>query len=91
MLVPSDPTRTTVSVVLDANSLDTGNKQRDKDLRGADFFDVVRFPKLRFTSTRVDRKGEAAASIARTTPSKISVRGPGTAQGFPRVALFPRV
>lgn len=58
MLVPSDPTRTTVSVVLDANSLDTGNKQRDKDLRGADFFDVVRFPKLRFTSTRVDRKGD---------------------------------
>lgn len=58
MLVPTDLTRTTVTVVIDANSIDTGNKQRDKDLRGADFFDVVRFPKLRFTSTRVEKKGD---------------------------------
>ncbi len=61
MLVPADPSRTTVSVVMDANSIDTGNKQRDRDLRGADFFDVVRFPKLRFTSTHVDKKGDGFA------------------------------
>ena len=61
LYVPSDPTRSTVSVVLAANSLDTGNKQRDQDLRGVDFFDVVRFPKLRFTSTRVEKRGDGFA------------------------------
>jgi len=58
MYVPDDPTRSTATVVIDAGSLDTGNKTRDKDLRGGDFFDVARFPKLRFSSTRVERRGE---------------------------------
>lgn len=59
LYVPNDPARSTVSVVVDANSIDTGNKQRDKDLRSAEFFDVVRFPKLRFTSTGAVKVGDA--------------------------------
>lgn len=58
MYVPSDPARSTVSVVMDAGSVDTGNKTRDKDLRGPEFFDAARFPKLRFTSTKVEKRGE---------------------------------
>lgn len=58
MYVPEDPSRSTVSVVIDANSIGTGNKQRDSDLRGAEFFDVVRFPKLRFTSTSAAKAGD---------------------------------
>ncbi len=34
-------------------SIDTREPQRDTHLRSADFFDVGRFPTLRFTSTRV--------------------------------------
>ncbi len=59
LYVPSDPVRSTLSVVIDGNSIDTGNKQRDSDLRSADFFDVVRFPKLRFSSTAVAKQGDA--------------------------------
>lgn len=58
MYVPEDPSRSTVSVVIDANSIGTGNKQRDSDLRGPEFFDVVRFPKLRFTSTSTAKQGD---------------------------------
>lgn len=67
LYVPSDPTRSSVSVVIDAGSLDTGNKTRDKDLRGADFFDVARFPKLRFTSSKVEKRGDALAMTGELT------------------------
>jgi len=46
-----------VDVAIDAASIDTGTAQRDTHLRSADFFDVERFPELRFRSTRVDDLG----------------------------------
>jgi polyisoprenoid-binding protein YceI len=61
LYVPGNPARSTVSVVIDAGSIDTGNKTRDKDLRGGDFFDAARFPKLRFTSTSVEQRGDVLA------------------------------
>ncbi len=61
LYVPGDPVRSTVSVVIDAGSIDTGNKTRDKDLRGGEFFDAARYPKLRFTSTRVESRGDVLA------------------------------
>jgi polyisoprenoid-binding protein YceI len=48
-----DLTRSSVEASLDASSVDTGAAQRDEHLRGADFFDVDRFPQLRFQSTSV--------------------------------------
>ena len=38
---------------IDAASLDTGHKQRDKHLRSADFFDVEVHPEIRFLSETV--------------------------------------
>jgi polyisoprenoid-binding protein YceI len=49
-----DLTRSKVEVDIDASSIDTGVADRDKHLRSADFFDVERFPKLHFESTRVE-------------------------------------
>jgi len=46
-----------VEVTIDAASIDTGTPQRDNHLRSADFFDVERFPELRFRSTRVEDVG----------------------------------
>jgi polyisoprenoid-binding protein YceI len=52
-----DATQSWVEVAIDAASIDTGTAQRDTHLRSADFFDVERFPELRFRSTRVEELG----------------------------------
>ena len=44
--------------MIEARSLDTRNKQRDKHLRSADFFDVGNHPLVRFVSDRVELEGE---------------------------------
>jgi polyisoprenoid-binding protein YceI len=43
-----------VEVALDTASVDTGAPDRDTHLRSADFFDADRFPKITFTSTRLE-------------------------------------
>ena len=44
-----------VEVVIRADSIDTGSDARDKDLKGDRFFDVARFPEIRFVSRKVTR------------------------------------
>jgi polyisoprenoid-binding protein YceI len=53
----ADLASSTVEVAIDAASIDTGTDQRDGHLRSADFFDVERFPELRFRSTRIEDVG----------------------------------
>src|SRR5262245_2641641 len=48
---------TSVSVVLDAKSVQTGSAHRDEHLRSSDFFDVEKFPKIVFQSRAVARQG----------------------------------
>jgi polyisoprenoid-binding protein YceI len=43
----------TIELDIDAGSLDTGNRHRDRHLRGTDFFDVEQDPHVRFTSEHV--------------------------------------
>ena len=40
-----------IHVTIDAASLDTNHAERDKHLRGSDFFDVEQFPTVTFVST----------------------------------------
>ena len=51
----SDITRSTVEATIDASSIDTGTAQRDDHLKSADFFDVERFPEIRFLSTPIEK------------------------------------
>ncbi len=53
-----DLTRSTVQAVIDASSVETGTVQRDDHLRSADFFDVEKFPELRFESQRIEKLSE---------------------------------
>src|SRR5262249_10132924 len=46
------------NLVIDAASIDTGNKKRDEHLRSADFFDVKKFPKITFTAGSAAREGD---------------------------------
>lgn len=47
-----------ISMVVEADSLSTGNAMRDKHLRSGDFFDVENNPQVRFISDSVTLDGE---------------------------------
>ena len=47
-----------VDATIAAQSIDTGVGPRDDHLRSPDFFDVARFPAIRFRSTRVEQPGQ---------------------------------
>ena len=55
VLDQSDLSRSSVTAVIKADSIDTGNKRRDAHLRTRDFFDVENFPDIEFRSTKVER------------------------------------
>lgn len=40
---------------IDANSIDTGVKIRDKALRSDEYFDVVKYPKISMTSVKIEK------------------------------------
>jgi polyisoprenoid-binding protein YceI len=50
-----DLSHSVVDATIDASSIDTSTPQRDTHLRSGDFFDVERFPEIRFRSTRVEK------------------------------------
>ncbi|HEY0715624.1 MAG TPA: YceI family protein [Polyangia bacterium] len=53
-----DPTKSSVEVKIDANSINTREPNRDKHLRSADFFDVAKHPELVFKSTKIEKAGK---------------------------------
>ena len=59
-----NPAGSTVTVVIQAASIDTRQADRDAHLRSADFFDVETHPEIRFVSTRVARKDAQTWSIS---------------------------
>src|SRR4051812_31866840 len=54
----ANPADSKVEVSIVANSIDTGQQQRDDHLRSGDFFESEQYPDITFTSTDVQRDGE---------------------------------
>jgi polyisoprenoid-binding protein YceI len=50
---PAKPTEAVIDVTIDASSIDTANEKRDEHLRGADFFDVAKYPTITFKSKKI--------------------------------------
>lgn len=50
------PERSSATVIIDAASIDTGHQFRDRDLKSR-FFEVEKYPQIRFQSTRIEPKG----------------------------------
>jgi polyisoprenoid-binding protein YceI len=50
-------------LVVDANSIDTRNKRRDKHLRSAEFFDVSKYPTLTFTASEAVPSSDGTLKI----------------------------
>jgi len=47
------PSASSVEFTIKAASINTGNADRDKDLRSANFFDVEKFPEITFKSSKI--------------------------------------
>src|SRR5579863_343851 len=58
-----DFSQATVSVTIDASSINTGVDQRDAHLKSPDFFDVAQYPELKFAGRRVEPRSEAEIDV----------------------------
>jgi polyisoprenoid-binding protein YceI len=52
-----------IELMIDADSIDTGNAKRDAHLRSTDFFAAAEHPQVRFTSTRVRDVGDGTLRV----------------------------
>lgn len=80
-LVDSDPTKSSVTVEIDATSLEADVEKLTGHLKSADFFDVEKFPKARFTSTSIQAGGEKGAT--HTITGNLELRGVTKQISFP--------
>jgi len=69
---PKDLTTLRVDATIDARTINTRNPDRDKDLRGDQFFDVAKYPKITFKSR----------SVTVESPGKLKVLGDLTIKGI---------
>ncbi|MDG4859973.1 YceI family protein [Streptomyces sp. T-3] len=53
----SDPARSTATIDVKMDTIDTGNGERDGHLKSADFFDVEQFPEMTFRTTKAEALG----------------------------------
>jgi polyisoprenoid-binding protein YceI len=58
-----DPSRSTVSLTIKADSVDTANAKRDEHLKGPDFFNVKEFPTITFKSTKITKVDDGNYSV----------------------------
>lgn len=52
-----------IHLTAEMNSISTNNEQRDVHLRSSDFFEVEKFPQLKFTSTRIEQTDDESYNL----------------------------
>jgi polyisoprenoid-binding protein YceI len=63
----SDVTKSSVTVTIQAASIDTGIKKRDEHLRTKDFFETDKYPDIAFHSESISKKGDGYALVGPLT------------------------
>jgi polyisoprenoid-binding protein YceI len=81
------PEASRVAITIRADSIDTGHAARDSDLKSDHFFDVQKFPEIRFQSTKIERDASRGFVVwgeltlhGVTAPIKLQVRMNGVGQ-----------
>lgn len=74
-----------ISLIADMHSISTNNELRDAHLRNADFFEVEKYPELKFKSAKVEKTGSDTFALygdltlkGVTKPVKLHVEFNGT-------------
>lgn len=85
-LVNNNPEQSRVTINIEANSVVTDEPDLTKHLKTPDFFDVAKFPKATFTSTRIEPAGGSNYNVTGNFELhgiKSSIRFPATIQVAP--------
>jgi polyisoprenoid-binding protein YceI len=94
---PARPQDSRVDVTVQTDSLDTNNAGRDDVLRSDDFFDVRRFPTMRFVSRHVEPRTDRTLlvsgdvtihGVTRPLEVVVAVNGVNTVEHVGRLAGF---
>src|SRR6188768_1713647 len=80
-LIESDPTKSSVQVELDLDSVNVDEPKLTKHLKSPDFFDVAKFPKATFKSTSIKAGGEGSAT--HTVTGNLDLHGVTKQIAFP--------
>jgi polyisoprenoid-binding protein YceI len=59
-----------LDVTVDTTSIDSGDKERDDTLRGADLMDIKKYPQARFASTTITKTASGYDAVG-----KLTIRG----------------
>jgi len=73
-----NPAADTVEATIDCTTINTGEAKRDSDLKGEEFFDVKKYPMMKFKSKRVETAG----------PGKLKVTGDLTINAITRQVVL---
>ncbi len=69
---PADPSKDKVTAVIDTNSITTDVAPRDNHLKSDAFFDVAKYPEIKFESTRVEKRGDQLVAIGNLTMKDVT-------------------
>jgi polyisoprenoid-binding protein YceI len=58
IVTATDPLQSTATATIETTSFDTGNEQRNSDVKGENFLDVASHPTMTYRSTGVRREGD---------------------------------
>lgn len=78
-----NPARTIIDATIDCTTINTGTAKRDEELKGPEFFDIKKYPTMKFRSTKVEPAGSSLLKVtgnltinAITKPVVLNVEGP---------------
>lgn len=69
---PEDLSKAQFNTSIQVATIKTGNKKRDKHLRSEDFFEVEKFPVIRFESQKVEKTAEGYSTTGTLTIKDVS-------------------
>jgi polyisoprenoid-binding protein YceI len=64
---PANPAQAALDVRVEAATISTGNKLKDKHARGESWFDTQKYPTIHFASSAIARRGDAYVATGRLT------------------------